>query len=103
MNPSIPQKLAKIIKLADHGSDGEKDNALAKAQAIAAEHGIDLAYVRVQAQQSEAAERPEEIVRQHVEVNYTDPTYAYIGGILQNYFDTYIIFSGRKAVRIYMV
>jgi len=90
------EKLMKIIKLADHGSDGERDNALAKAQAIAAEAGLDLAMIRVKASADEAGEKPEDVIKEEV-IGYGEKnaqSTTYVNWLLSRYFHIHPIYFG---------
>ena len=92
MNDALILKLKKLLALAGNNpSQGEAEAALAKAQSLAIENGIDLALIG-------SSEDEEDIVRENMEFGQRLPTVnVYISNVLTKFFNVRIITSGGRS------
>lgn len=90
MNNNLLSKLQKILKLAEAGTDGERQNAIEMAERIAAEAGLDLQVIKARNQADDAANRPEEMTEATRDEQDTD-AHQYIRMLLNNYFHVKIL------------
>lgn len=93
MNDKIIERLKKLLALAGNNpSQAEAEAAMAKAQAVAIEHGIDLAMIG-----DSQAENETEIIRDEMEFGQRLPTVNnYVANILIKFFNVKIITSGGR-------
>lgn len=93
MNDKIIERLKKLLALAGNNpSQEEAQAAMAKAQAVAIEHGIDLAMLG-----ESQAENETEIIRDEMEFGQRLPTVNnYVCNILIGFFNVKIITSGGR-------
>lgn len=93
MNNKIIERLKKLLALAGNNpSQGEAEMAMAKAQAVAIEHGIDLAMLG-----ESQAENETEIIRDEMEFGQRLPTVnTYVANIVIGFFNVKIISSGGR-------
>lgn len=93
MNDKLIERLKKLLALAGNNPSQEEANAaMAKAQAVALEHGIDLALLGESQAESES-----EIIRDEMEFGQRLPTVNnYVCNILINFFNVKIISSGSR-------
>ena len=93
MNDKIIERLKKLLALAGNNpSQAEAEAAMAKAQAVAIEHGIDLV-MRGESQ----AENETEIIRDEMEFGQRLPTVNnYVCNVLISFFNVKIITSGGR-------
>ena len=93
MSDKIIERLKKLLALAGNNPSQEEANAaMAKAQAVALEHGIDLALLGESQAESES-----EIIRDEMEFGQRLPTVnTYVSNILIKYFNVRIITSGSR-------
>jgi len=93
MNTEIFNKLIKLLNLSKGGTQNEAEIALEKAQAIAAEHGIDLAVVALQGGEPEKIEMVEQSVEANKRVNVLQ---KYANWIIQSHFHVWVIYKGSR-------
>lgn len=93
MNDKIIERLKKLLALAGNNpSQAEAEAALSKAQAVAIEHGIDLAMLG-----ESQAENETEIIRDEMEFGQRLPTVnSYVCNVLIGFFNVKIILSGGR-------
>ena len=93
MNNKIIERLKKLLALAGNNpSQAEAEAALSKAQAVAIEHGIDLAMLG-----ESQAENETEIIREEMEFGQRLPTVnIYVCNVLVSFFNVKIITSGGR-------
>lgn len=93
MNDKIIERLKKLLALAGYNpSQAEAEAAMAKAQAVAIEHGIDLAMIGENQSESET-----KIIREDMEFGQRLPTVnTYVCNILIDFFNVKIIVSGGR-------
>ena len=93
MNDKIIERLKKLLALAGNNpSQAEAEAAMAKAQSVAIEHGIDLAMLGESQAESET-----EIIRDEMEFGQRLPTVNnYVANILIKFFNVKIITSGGR-------
>jgi hypothetical protein len=93
MNDKIIERLKKLLALAGNNpSQAEAEAALSKAQAVAIEHGIDLAMLG-----ESQAENETEIIRDEMEFGQRLPTVNnYVCNVLIGFFNVKIILSGGR-------
>lgn len=94
MNDKIIERLKKLLALAGNNpSQEEAQAAMAKAQSVAIEHGIDLAMLG-----AHHVENQTEIFREDMEFGQRLPTVnTYVCGILTRFFNVRIITSGGRS------
>lgn len=94
MNPELIEKLKKLLNMAKGGSGNESDIALEKAQAIAAEHDIDLAVVALH---EDAPKTKPEMVKGKVEHAKRLPIFSrYSHWILEKHFNVKLVLHGDR-------
>jgi hypothetical protein len=95
MNDAIINRLKKLLALAGNNpSQAEAEAAMAKAQAVAIEHGIDLAMLG-----ESQAENETEIIRDEMEFGQRLPTVNnYVSNILISFFNVKLITSGGRNI-----
>jgi len=93
MNDKIIERLKKLLALAGNNpSQAEAEAAMAKAQSVAIEHGIDLAMIG-----DSQAENETEIIRDEMEFGQRLPTVStYVCNVLVSFFNVKIITSGGR-------
>jgi hypothetical protein len=93
MNDKIIERLKKLLALAGNNpSQAEAEAAMAKAQAVAIEHGIDLALIGESQEENET-----EIIRDEMEFGQRLPTVNnYVCNVLISFFNVKIITSGGR-------
>jgi hypothetical protein len=93
MNDKIIERLKKLLALAGNNpSQGEAEAAMAKAQEVAIEHGIDLAMLGASCTENES-----EIIREDMELGQRLPTVSnYVTNILTDFFNVQIISTGSR-------
>ena len=93
MNDKIIERLKKLLALAGNNpSQAEAEAALSKAQAVAIEHGIDLAMLG-----ESQVENETEIIREDMEFGQRLPTVnIYVCNVLVGFFNVKIITSGGR-------
>jgi hypothetical protein len=93
MNDQLIEKLKKLLALSGNNpSIAEAEAAMQKAQAIALEHGIDLALIGESQAESEA-----EIIRDEMEFGKRLPTVNnYVSNILISFFNVRLISTGGR-------
>lgn len=93
MNDKLIEKLKKLLALSGNNpSAAEAELAMQKAQALALEHGIDLALIG-----NSNNDTDDEVIKESVEMGARLPTVnTYVGSIINEFFDIRLILSGNR-------
>lgn len=92
MNDKLIEKLRKLLALAGNNpSQAEAELAMSKAQAMALEHGIDLALI------GQVTDEDDSVIQEHIEMGQRLPTVnTFITNVLTKFFNVRIILSGSR-------
>lgn len=93
MNPPIIEKLRKLLAMASKGTQNEAEIAMAKAQQIAIENGIDLAIVSLQ----EETPAKIEIIEEEISQGKRLPIFCrYAHWLLNEHFNVRVLVGGSR-------
>jgi len=92
MNDKLIEKLRKLFALAGNNpSQAEAELAMSKAQAMAVEHGIDLALI------GQVTDEDDSVIQERIEMGQRLPTVnTFITSVLTKFFNVRIILSGNR-------